>query len=1051
MAEWETVAEPTPKSTTPQNAQNSPWEDVPEQAAPSQGWEDVRASGGKPERSRDKSLRETYQGYRPSWKSPEPPTDPLAVPGYLATEAAKTGLGVLGELTAPVFTARDYLYGVLAGHPGTPTSPEDIAESVRSLQGTGPKTDQWGDWKTDVLPGVARGVTELVPFLGIGGRGRRIPSALPEETPLAPRVVSPAELDMQIAERAIATGYPEPESSLIPSMRRVTGETVFAPTLETGVHGPTQGRTSRRDALGNKVRTPTGVSPGEFGPEEQLTLLGGPTREGLEVTPKGSYLYAPEEQTQIGLAPLRPQRLFIPEHAREMNAPLELDIAKALRTRVFTVAEENRILADPVIRGGAPVEVTFSPSKLTATAGYQAEERFVLPKEFTVSNTVDGAVFPSFWSRTMDSTTGAMRKAGPIGEHLATLFDMAYENRATGLAGDFTKAETALDGILGTRGFVDRKMTALRQLTQGENSFIAGMQKRWKLTEAEQESLFNHMDSHGAEPPLNDRVRQAAQVLFEHGTYPASSDPGVRMLTVKNPFTGKDIPLGEPNMFMPHQPVSAIAHDTIGQAQWELLYARKGGESLGVSLSDFKKTIIALSRHDPEVTAAKMKGLENMQLLDLGSLGGSRYQWAKKLGYETDPFRAAFRFNSMARLRGQLEQIQEPMSALLMQIPSDQTHASEWLHLASERAMLNPGKYDATTRTTNIIKGVSHVLDMTMLQLGGIANLPQVIYPIARGGAKATIQGFGALLTGADRQLIKESGALFPATLNELTNPTGPMAVISSGAFRVYGLSTADKFTRYFAANIGNKFIAGAERNYLATPANERLGKLLTELGGDPKSILEAGKIPDDMRLKMIQRFANYTAGVTDVRGVPLWATTENPWARLVNKYRTFSAANTAEIKRFADNSPDYPTFVKRAATLLAGGYAVGTGMNEFRYAIQSSMMGQEAPKHKRDWVYHAENLLMGLGGLQGMFIATAMESPARAVTNIVGGPVAGVATGLLQDMSNTIQHGVGWRSIKTLSQRAPIVGPVLGPAVRKEASKESKRLQEQHRMPSLE
>ena len=1050
MAEWEIIS--TPNAKTPQNEQNAPWEIIPTQPDPSAGWEVIRTPEGQPVRSEG----------MPTQKKPFRPEQ------------------ILDWVMQPIDpTLKTDLFGQPPKDTVDPTQPFHPGQMIGRIG------DEARGMAYDLGTGVVDALTTPFTYLStpmIGSPVRRV------APPPPPVILTPLELDMSLAEKATATGYP-PEPPFVPSVRRLTGETVFAPSLDLGMH-PRGGLTSRRNALGEKIRLPNQMRPGEYPviaegqlpldmqiergvlgepatpqtsfadyartqvgektnliPEgSQGSLLGGPFREGQGNIPTGPHLYQPGEQTEMGLIPLRPQRLFIPRHARDLNAPLELEMARVLRTRVLSKTEEETLLTEPAVRGGSPVDVTFGPLKQTASAGYRAEERFVLPKEFTVENTVDGAVFPSFWTRVTGSGSQVMRKAGPIGERLAALFDAAYENRATGLSGDYSQAERALDQVLGPREKGSRLQVMGQQLSGGENAFIAGMRKRWNLTEAEQESLFNHMDSHGVEPPMNDRVRQTAQILFEQGTYPASSDPGVRMLSVKNPFTGKDIPLGEPNMFMPHQPISAIAHETLSEAQWGLLYARKGGEALGVSLNTFKKTIIALSRHDPEVTAAKMKGLENMQLLDLGSLGGSRYQWAKKLGYETDPFRAAFRFNSMARLRGQLEQIKEPVNALLLQIPPDQTNASEWLHLAAERAMLNPGKYDATTRTTNILKGVSHVLDMTMLQLGGVANLSQVIYPITRGGLKASLQGFGAMLTGADRQLIQDSGALFPAILNELTHPTGPMAVVSSGAFRLYGLSLGDRFTRNFAANVGNKFIAGVEANYLAAPTTERLGKLLAELGGDPKRILEAGKIPDDMRLAMIQRFANHTAGVTDLRGVPLWATSENPWARLVNKFRTFSAANTAEIGRLAQNSPDYATFTKRMGTLLAGGYVVGAGMNEFRYSIQSALMGQEAPKHKRDWVYHAQNLLMGLGSLQGMFIAAAMESPARAITNVIGGPVAGVATGLLQDLTWTIQHGVGWRSAKTLSQRAPLVGPVLGAAVRKEVSRESRLLQEEQR-----
>ena len=1041
------------RANAAQNAQDSPESYDLGESQGNTRIEEYDLTGGKPERSRGKSLRETYQGYRPSWDSPEPPTDPLAVPGYLATETAKTGLGMLGELTAPVFTARDYLYGVLAGHPGTPTSPEDIADSVRSLQGTGPKTDQWGDWKTDVLPGVARGVTELVPFLGVGGRGRRIPAVLPEETPLAPRVMSPAELDMQIAERAVATGYPEPESSLIPSMRRATGETVFAPTLEAGVHGPTQGRTSRRDALGNKVRTPTGVSPGEFGPEEQLTLLGGPTREGLEPTPKGAYLYAPEEQTQIGLVPLRPQRLFTPEHEAGLNQPLALDITSALRTRVFTVEEEQKY-AEGWKQLGFTTEAdrgpAFTPGLEEALAKGETPSVHAPPlggipskveQDLLQGVPEKGAKFPSMPERIIPSVVDIMRRYGTLGNSLADMTDWVYTTRARSVSIDVMNLDKAIDSAVGVRTFWGKQGQNLAQI-RGENIFVKGMERHWNLSEKDKELIFNHLDSGGVEP-VPPRLQPVADALYEYGSKPASADPGVQSLTITDPITGKQYPVGQPSKFMPHRPVTQMAKDALNDFHWKALYQRRGGEDLGISLAQFKERVRAVLNYDQDVVAQKMRGLESARMLDLGSLGGSRYQWAKKLGMETDPYRAIVQFNAAARLRGNIAQVEQGMQTVLDMIPAEDTAAKTWLTIARNRVIVHKGDFDMTTDLTKTLRGVSHISDVLMLPLGGLANLAQQLYPIARGGFIPTLKSFGSVLNPADRAMVTASGARFPALLNEITQPTGPMATLSSAAFHGYALHPVDTWTRFFAGHVGNEAIKGYERGLLKHPSSQRMQGLIRELGGDPAEVLRVGKAPDEMRQLMIQRFANYTAGVTDVRGVGLWLTSENPVYKLVNKYRNFSMANAAEIQRSVLNAPDIRTGIERGVRLIIGGYAIGGGVNEARKALIASLMGQEAPKTKEDAAAQLERLALGLGAAHGMLLVQLAARPEMAVISAVAGPTVGLLGRLASDINDTVKMGPGWRSIDTLSGLGP-TGPILGPLVDAKKKKESRRYQDQ-------
>ena len=999
-----------------------------------------------------------------------------------------TGGAAVGVLTGP----GGMLAGGLAGALSAPLAFEGFKREVEKFTKMGytPDEAQRAAALSSAVLGFASGLTGNVPRIGVR------PSGIPD----APQAINQAELDalVKIRERQNILGtsletraYPVDPLSGVPGFTQETENLLVGPSLEPGVH--TQGGKYKhnqqagglyRTATGKKVQTPSVTQPGMYGEGEQMDLLGGFNVRGDEDYLNRTSVLRPGEQLNTDMDILRGQRVTVqgldpydpltlegsyalqhgPEQAADLpvpprynpesdrpvpNIPLKKYLMTPEETASLetankeTIAQQNATAnrqASPLERGAYPIQMEASRSGLAVSTSKLSDQSFVIPKEFTVANTANGAVFPSLYSRVIQSDLDAMRTAGPIGEGASSLLELAYTNRATGLSRDMAQAEAKLDQILGKRPFWSRLKVSAQQFMAGENTFITGMTRKWNLSEAEQESLFNYMYTKRAMAPINDRVRQAGETLFEHGLYPASSDPGVRTLTVKNVFTGKDMPLGAEGMFMPQQPINPITADAITQKQWEILYERKGGESLGVDLKGFKDLIIRVSKNDPEVTSFKMRGLENMRLLDLDALGGSPYQWAKKLGYETDPFRATFRYNSLARLRGQFAQIEEPLNNLVKSIPSDQGEARDWFHKSINRALLKDGSYDLLENQTRFTRAMSRLSDITMLQMGALGNFSQVIYPVARGGFSATAKGIGSMFKAADRQMIEQSGALFPAMLHELTVPSGVLARWDSAVFRAYGLSKVDRFTRYFAGHIAHKYIEGVEQALLKNPTSLKHQRMIEELGGDAKALLQTGSLDETTRFKMIQRFANHTTGVTDVRGIPLYATNENPWFRLANKYKTFAQANTAEVDRLVRNAPTGLEAVKRAATLLAGAEVVGAGINTIRQGIQDAILGPEKNPSKTQAQWLIENAVLGMGTLPGFLAVQFMNTPERALTGAVLGPAGGLVGGLLQDLQATIDHGVGWRTVDTASKRAPIVGPVLGPAVQREVRRESKQ-----------
>lgn len=1056
----------------------------PDSKAQAQG---TSASEAKPGRSRGMVANALEFGK--DLLTPRTTLSDLTSPEFLNNFALMaTGGAAVGGLGGPGGMAA----GGLAGALSAPLAFEGYKREVEKFtkMGYSPEEAQKAAALSSSVLGVASGLTGNIPPTSVR-------PTMPRPTPT---LINQHELDalVKVREREKVIGssletraYPVDPLSGMPGFTEDTGNVLVSPSLEPGVHtqpGKYKHNTKAggiyHDAKGRKIGTPSVTQPGAYGEGDQMDLLGGFNVRGDADYLNRTSILGPGEQLNTDMDILRGQRAVIqgrnpldplslegsyalqhgPEQAADLPVPpryqpetdrpvpgmplkkylMTPEESTALETtNKETIAQQNATAnrqASPLERGAYPIQETVSKSGLSTHVGPRVDTSFVIPNEFTVNNTANGAVFPGLSNRVIQSDLDAMKKAGPVGEGMSSLLELAYTNRATGTARDMANAEVRLEQVLGKRSFGSRMIQGTKQLLAGENTFINGMSRTYNLSEAEQESLFNYMYTKRAMTPLNDRVRQAGEILFENGLYPASSDPGVRTLTVKNPFTDKDIPLGEPGMFHPQQPINPITVKAISNKQWELLYERRGGEKLGIGLEDYKKLIVKLTQHDPEVSAFKMKGLENMRLLDLEALGGSPYQWAKKLGYETDPFRATFRFNSLARLRGQFAQIEEPINNLLKSIPGDQAEASAWLRKSVDRALLKDGAYDLLENQTRFTRAMSRLTDITMLQTGALGNFSQIIYPIARGGLSATAKGIGSMFNATDHELIKQSGALFPSMLHELTVPSGALARWDSAVFRMYGLSKVDRFTRYFAGHIGHKYIEGVEQALLKNPTSRTHQLMIEELGGDSKALLEAGKLDDATRLKMIQRFANHTAGVTDVRGIPLYATNENPWFRLVNKYKTFAQANTAEVDRLIRNAPTGTAAVKRFVTLLAGAEVMGAGINTIRQGLQDAILGPEKNPTKTQAQWLIENAILGLGTVPGLLAVQFMNTPERMVTGLTAGPAGGLAGGLIEDLSATVEKGVGWRTFDTLSKRAPVVGPVLGPAVQREVRRESKQ-----------
>jgi hypothetical protein len=912
-----------------------------------------------------------------------------------------------------------------------------------------------------VMDALSTPMTWLTPGMVGPSRLGKLGQVVPPLVGEAPQAVDQAALDAMVATRkhnGLRPEFPDRESVLPPAPGmtiRPGSNDITVPGLEPGLH----------TEYSRYPRGPKTLRLGEYGPEEQMELLRIP-QEG------GKRLVGPEDQLDIFEQPLRGSVQFrqVPqvrdpltiEGSYDLQHGRALDAGENVPPRYrpnrdrpvpdipldqysFSDAEFERIMAEPP-NPPKPVDVKLSKSGLSASVGDEAS--YTLP-DFTIDDVAPGHNgMPGKYARGFRDTLSAMERIGPAGEEGAHIIKRANAQAGVQTSTEMRTVEKGLDEIFGPSGWWRRKGVAMEQWLGGENAAIHGSRRRWNITEQEMESIYNTMYSGGRIPPINERVQRATRLMFERGTFPASSDPAVRGLRLEDPFTGKEVRMGEPSMFMPQTPIKEMAVKAISDKHWHIMYERMGGQDgLGVSFEKYRDTIIAISKRDPEISSFKMKGLETKRLLDLEALGGSPYQWAKKLGYESDFYRGVYRFNRLAHLRGRFAEIEEPLNQLVNIIQDGA--GREWMRAASQRALLNNTDKDLLAGTAKFLRGLSELTDITMLQSGVVGNTTQVIYPISRAGVSNGVKGMFNLLTGRDNEVIMNSGALLPQVLNEMVHPQGPMARWSSAAFKGFGISKIDRFTRWFAGHVGNSFIKSMEGSLLKNPTNKRIISNIEELGGNAKDILAQGKIPDNMRYEMIQNFANNTAGVTDVRGIPLYATNENPLFRLVNKYKSFAQANFAEINRLVSDSPNGLVAARRITTLLAGAQVAGGGVNLLRDQISTHLMGGQKNPDKSLVRILAENEVLGLGALPGLLIVQAANtSAAQFLLGIAGGPAAGRTAGFLEDLYATGKNGVGWRSVDTASRSLPVpLSPmVLGPIVKGQVKKEAKRTAEKTR-----
>jgi hypothetical protein len=670
-------------------------------------------------------------------------------------------------------------------------------------------------------------------------------------------------------------------------------------------------------------------------------------------------------------------------------------------------------------------------------------------------------VFPGWPSRLTQSTLEVLGGVGPAGKNIANSIDDVLSNRAVLTSSDTIATTQQLRQIAGVRGLPSRIIEGFRELTHGENAFIWGSHRYFNLSEAEIEQAFNYMYTEGRMVPKSTKAKAWADQLYAgmlRGPSQAAHDVG---LDLYNPLTGKHEAYGAPGMHMPQIPVKATSLKGISDTHLELLYNKQGGAtgtgksfpmwkaqlnrimSQGGELREVKAAESGLAEAGArfDMASKRYKGLEVTRLLDLEALGGSPYKWAQKFGYETDPFRAAFRANSNGYLRTEWARVMPEIEKNMGHIAEHGgTDLTQWATKAVQRAQgLNTG-LDETNIMRNLVKGVRDFNNVTMLQLGGLGSTPQLGYALGRAPIGKAMLGAVDFVVGKNREVVEKSGAILPSVMNNMIQPEGALATVSTGALRSYGISSLDKWSRYFGGHVGVRYADFLEKALLKQPQNKRLHLLIEEIGGNANAIIKEGKIPEAMRLAMVQKYANYVAGVADTRGLPLIATSETAYARLANQYRSFMFSNQAELVRLWKNAPTTHDAINRITKVLLGTSATAATTGAIAEYIRNAFTDNEGnpfvnKKLKKlvgddGAAFAIQTMTYGLGALFGSLVLTALDNEWKAAAQLVGGPTAGLVVGVVQDVMDSVINGPNWKSLRTASRRVPVLGPVLAPIV---------------------
>lgn len=680
---------------------------------------------------------------------------------------------------------------------------------------------------------------------------------------------------------------------------------------------------------------------------------------------------------------------------------------------------------------------------------------------------------PNLHTRLFGDSLLALSKTGPVGERMSSLLHHAYDNAEQGTSLLFKDhVDAILNRVAGRKAFPSLHRSPFKDWSVEDLYHISTDEKR---------ALVNYMYT-GGEPKWlaqlskdsQDKVKEIAWGLFREVEGPVSEQAhlaGLKMIDHK----GQVVEMGQPSMYFPNLPVTAGRRAKLDDITVKRLLRAAQAKNPGrwgdageplteTQLIEYKEALSSYHRLAPSVRANKFRTFELTREFD-ASMGGteSAYDNLLRMGYETDPLRAMFRVSSKGLLRTELAKIEPEITRGLAQLRldfgeaplqglerltalSDPTDRASWATKVVNYAMGQTREEEYDRFLQKFVRGLRSFNDATLLQMASLMNYNQISYGIARGGVANTIRAILATRGGMvdPRSLAERSGPLYTALLQELSEPTAGWSKAAMGSLRMSGFSGTDRWVRYFNAHIGDAYLKDITHQLLKSPANQVVRRQFLELNVNPDDVLKAGGLTDELEMRGVQTFANYTSGRTGPRGLPAFAQNDHELAQLLLQYRKFLLTNTAEVARGVVNAPSASHAMQRATRL--GGAAILFG--ETTRDIQDLLINQSNPFESVGGrtakpIKHllgpglagrlADDLVSGLATVYGALVLTTVMGRRDSTLS----QLAGVTAGGIADVLSAAHHvatGQPERALEVAGRRipvAPLVGPLVGSALR--------------------
>ena len=620
------------------------------------------------------------------------------------------------------------------------------------------------------------------------------------------------------------------------------------------------------------------------------------------------------------------------------------------------------------------------------------------------------AIGPTQVVRDGISTLEATGPIGRAGGRVLRTMEQAWERRTSQNIVD-------LENVL-TREFGKRvALPFTKRLNPLRNK---GIQKQWKITEAENEAMVNYLYSSGDSKWLaalgaraQQRVKNVADEFFRI-TKSINEQEGIQALERHLP-DGSTKPFGRPSMFFMQQPESAKL--ITAQSEKSLLRflqrARVEQNNPHLTIGQFKQQM--KSQHDKfgEVSdhSQFVRGLEDTRVYDASNGNTeSAFRNLKEMGYGVDPLRNMARYAINANRKAQLVENADILvkmeTDLLGVLPRNQRYINRLFEEFKGTSVELADEF-----ATNFWAKVRSFNASTLLQFATVNNLNQFTFIAQRGGILRTMRaalsqrGFTIPLVGGKQidDVSRRSGALYNIYMQELSAPRHRWSQWAQTVLHVNGFTAAEKWMRHAAANVGGMHITMLAKSAVKQVNNPKrfdlIRRQLDEFGIDANAVAARGGLLEEEALGGVQRFANEVTGRRTLGGVPLFVTNHAQLNRTILQFKEFMFTNVAEMSRVMVNSPSVGIAMKRLTRGLAASLVVGEMTRDVSFFLTGGgtvvpSSEERVPKALLKVVGNAtaaraiDNVIAGYANIAMVLAATFLQS--QSFGDLFGGPAVG-------------------------------------------------------------